>query len=102
EALVEPIGVHRAAARRGLRGVGHGARLGAGRASREGRLRSLERAARGGRSAATRAGALGAGLAAIRGIDLGFVELDEGVGGSLVPRIGALLGAFCVCAGTEA
>ena len=95
EALVEVVGIHRAAALLGLRRTRHGP----GRGTHAQRLlRSLT-------GSGLRCAARGLrphGLATVRSIRLaGFIELDEGAGGGRVPRARRVLGAFRSARGAE-
>ncbi len=99
EALVEVVGVHGAAARRRLRRVGHDSGGGAARGAHIERLlrrrrgRRLLRTRSGGRDARASRG-IGARLAAVRTVHLRLVELDERLGGSVIPGVDGLVGAL--------
>ncbi len=85
-----------------LRRIGHHAGLRAGRGGDvESLLRGLLRAAGSGRHALARGGPVGAGLAAMRGIDLGFVQLDERPGGGIVPGVVVVRGTLSRAGGAE-
>ena len=86
-------------------GIGHGASWGAGGSAHiERLLRRCSRGwllrPRGGGHAQARRG-VDARLAAVRAVHLGFVELDERLGGSVVPGIDGFVGALGIAGRTQ-